>query len=112
MGFLNMAKPINKKKKRRKIAKHVLQAREKKKAELVDAEVEPDLAPTSSAEATADKTGSADQAAAVGVVRKGKRKKQKETHVKEPSEAAKYLLDWKASKEGNGTWKFNSNTQS
>jgi hypothetical protein len=37
---------------------------------------------------------------------------KKSGHIKAPSDAATYLIDWEARNNGTGAWKFNKNTQS
>jgi hypothetical protein len=73
--------------KKKNISKHVLKAREDKTAASTDAKANENT----------------------DVV---KRKQKKNRHIKDPSEAATYLDEWKASKSGKSGWKFNKNTQS
>jgi len=89
--------------KKKHVNKHVLKAREDKEAVLkmtvgtVSSEGNPSSSPLTP-----------------------KRKQKKNRHVKDPSEAAAYLQQWKESKKStsntkessSGSWKFNKNTQS
>jgi hypothetical protein len=74
--------------KKKHVSKHVLKARE-------------------------EKPGSNPEPSSGTVSMTTKRKQRKNRNVKDPIEAATYLLQWKDSKSGKETgWKFNKNTQS
>lgn len=77
--------------KKKKISKHVLMAREGQ-------------AKTTEATSTDTKDDANNEVV--------KRKQKKNRHIKDPSEAATYLQEWKDSKKGKSGWKFNKNTQS
>jgi WKF domain len=80
--------------KKKHVSKHVIKAREEKNAIA--------MTPSSNAEPSSG-----------AVSTPTKRKQRKNRHVKDPNEAATYLLQWKDSKSGNESgWKFNKNTQS
>jgi hypothetical protein len=72
-------------KKKRKVSKHVLQARS-------------DAAEPQNMDASKQS--------------EPKKKQKKNKHAKAPSDAANYLVCWKNRKSGEGIWKFNKNTQS
>lgn len=81
--------------KKKNISKHVLKAREDQ------------TKTTTEAGAIKDDNGKDTPEVAA------KRKQRKNRRVKDPSEAATYLEEWKASKtSGKSDWKFNKNTQS
>ncbi len=83
--------------KKKKVSKHVLKARE----EISKDSLVPDAIATVVAPAVETTTG--------------KRKQRKNRRIKDPSEAATYLEEWKQQSNNDGsksTWKFNKNTQS
>lgn len=81
---------LAKKKKKKKISKHVL---ESQKAKL---------------------DGAAKNSVPITTKRKKRKQKEKNLKTKDPKEAAKYLQNWKEKKSGNSDieWKFNKNDQS
>jgi hypothetical protein len=80
--------------KKKHVSKHVLKAREEDKT-------------------NANTTGSNGDSPSGATSGTTKRKQRKNRHVKDPSEAATYLQQWRESKSGKESgWKFNKNTQS
>jgi hypothetical protein len=87
--------------KKRTASKHVLKAREGKP----DAE-QSDQNPQQGTD-TAGVGGEQQNPSKTAASKSGKNR-----HVKDPQEVASYLTDWQNHKNGQGTWKFNKNTQS
>lgn len=127
-AMTNVSKTPSIKKKR--ISKHVLKSRQSQKVEAGNASNGPrdvgngnvdgtSLQPTADSQSgplrNSDLSSSADPS-------KRKRKKKRNSHVKDPEEATTYLSNWKASKASDDSgrspvdapsvWKFNKNTQS